>query len=224
MTSGSASPPQEAVAGASQTAVEGQIRSSRVVAILRLRDQSRAVELCRALADGGISVMEITMDHPEALKSLERARQALGPEVALGAGTVVDAATVAQVAAAGASFFVAPNLDAEVVSAARDLGLLPIPGVLSPTEVVAANHLGLRLLKLFPAGPLGAGYLQALKGPLPHIGFVAVGGVDIEDVPKWLSAGAVAVGLGSGLVGRGGDLSGLVERTGRLAQLLREAR
>jgi 2-dehydro-3-deoxyphosphogluconate aldolase/(4S)-4-hydroxy-2-oxoglutarate aldolase len=168
--------------------------------------------------------MEITMGHPEALKSLERARHALGPAVFLGAGTVTDATTVSQVAAAGASFCVAPNLDAEVVTAAQGLGLLPVPGVLSPTEVVAAKRLGLRLLKLFPAGPVGTGYLQALKGPLPDVGFIAVGGVEIEDVPEWLSAGAVAVGLGSGLVGRGGDLTGLAERTERLSRLLEETK
>jgi 2-dehydro-3-deoxyphosphogluconate aldolase/(4S)-4-hydroxy-2-oxoglutarate aldolase len=216
--------PGPAVAVGPRAALEEEIVASRVVAILRLRDQSRAVDLCRALADGGITVMEITMGHPEALKSLERARQVLGPEVFLGAGTVTDTATVSQVAAAGASFCVAPNLDAEVVMAAQDLGLLPIPGVLSPTEVVAAKRLGLRLLKLFPAGPVGTGYLQALKGPLPDVAFIAVGGVEIEDVPEWLSAGAVAVGLGSGLVGRGGDLTGLAERTERLSRLLQETK
>jgi 2-dehydro-3-deoxyphosphogluconate aldolase/(4S)-4-hydroxy-2-oxoglutarate aldolase len=216
--------PDPPVAVGARLAVEEQIVASRVVAILRLRDQSRAVDLCRALADGGITVMEITMGHPEALKSLERARHALGPAVLLGAGTVTDTTTVSQVAAAGASFCVAPNLDAEVVTAAQGLGLLPVPGVLSPTEVVAAKRLGLRLLKLFPAGPVGTGYLQALKGPLPDVGFIAVGGVEIEDVPEWLSAGAVAVGLGSGLVGRGGDLTGLAERTERLSRLLEETK
>jgi len=210
----------EEVSGARR--VEAQIRASRVLAILRLRDQSRAVDMCQALADGGVSVMEITMGHPEALKSLERARRVLGPEVELGAGTVMDAATVAQVAAAGASFVVSPHLDEKVVTAAGELGLLCVPGVLSPTEVVAAHHLGLKLLKLFPAGPVGVGYMRALMGPMPYIGFMAVGGVEIEDVPAWLSAGAAAVALGSGLVGREGDLGGLAERMGRLASSLKE--
>ena len=200
--------------------VEERIRARRVVAILRLRDHSHAVELCRALADGGVSVMEITMDHPESLRSLESARKVLGPEITLGAGTVLAAETVRRAADAGASFCVSPNLDAEIVVAAQGRGLLPVPGVMTPTEVVAAQHLGLSLLKLFPAGPLGLDYLHALQGPLPHIGFVATGGVEIDDVPKWISAGAVAVALGSGLVGRGGDLSGLAERTARLARLL----
>jgi len=200
--------------------VADRIRSQRVVAILRLRDHSRAVELCRALADGGVNVMEITMDHPEALTSLESARKVLGPEITLGAGTVLTSDMVHRAADAGASFFVSPNLDREVVVAAQGRGLLPIPGVMTPTEVVAAQQLGLTLLKLFPAGPLGLGYLRALQGPLPNIGFVATGGVEIEDVPQWLSAGAAAVALGSGLVGRDGDLGGLAERADRLAGLL----
>ncbi len=202
--------------------VEAKVRASRVVAILRLRDQSQVVPLCQALAQGGVCVMEITVDQPEALNSLEKARKALSSEVLLGAGTVMDPAMVARVAAAGASFCVSPNFDPAVISAAQNHRLLAVPGVLSPTEVVAASRLGLRLLKLFPAGPLGFGYLRALQGPLPHIGFVAVGGVEIEDVPAWLSAGAAAVALGSGLVGRGGDLTGLVERIDRLGRLLSE--
>lgn len=213
--------PQD-TSGPAHGTVEERIRTGRVVAILRLRDQSRAVDLCRALADGGVKAMEITMDHPEALRSLERARQVLGPEVALGAGTVMDAEMVSRVASAGGSFCVSPHLDPEVVLAAQRSGLLAIPGVLSPTEVVTAQRLGLKLLKLFPAGPLGLGYLTALRGPFPQMGFMAVGGVEIDDVPAWLSAGAVAVALGSGLVGRGGDLTGLAERTSRLARLLRE--
>ncbi len=211
--------------GTSRTAdatVEERIRAGRVVAILRLRDQSHAVDLCQTLADAGVKTMEITMDHPEALRSLERASQVLGPEVTLGAGTVMDAEMVSRVASAGASYCVSPHLDPEVVLAAQSSGLLAIPGVLSPTEVVAAQRLGLSLLKLFPAGALGPGYLSALRGPFPQTGFMAVGGVEIDDVPAWLSAGAVGVALGSALVGRGGDPTGLAERTGRLARLLRE--
>lgn len=208
---------------AAAAAVEQQLRAQRVLAILRLRDHSRAVELCQALADGGITVMEITVDHPDSLRSLERARHSLDPSVALGAGTVLDAATVAQVAAAGASFCVSPHLDAAIVAAARDRGLLPIPGVLSPTEVIAAHRMGLSLLKLFPAGPAGVDYLRVLRGPLPHIGFVPTGGIEVDDVPQWLAAGAVAVALGGGLVGNGADVHGLKARLDHLARLLHSA-
>ncbi len=96
----------------------------------------------------------------------------------------------------------APNLDPAVVTACQDAGLLAIPGVLTPTEIVTASRLGLSLLKLFPCGGLGPRFLSALRGPFPSIGFVPTGGIELTDVAGWFRAGAVAVGLGSCLTGR----------------------
>ena len=206
--------------GATAAAIENQIRTQRVVAILRLADPSRAVDVCRALADGGLTVMEITVNHPESIRSLERARETLDDRVALGAGTVLDVATVRRVRDAGAAFCVSPDLDPGVVAAAHACGLLPIPGVFSPTEAVAAHRLGLNLLKLFPAEPVGVAYLRALRAPFPAIGFIPTGGVEVDAVRTWLEAGAAAVALGTGLVGHGDDLAGVVARTTQLVSLL----
>jgi Entner-Doudoroff aldolase len=174
------------------------LRESRVVAILRLRDHGLAAEVCDALARGGIRVLELTQDDPGALAAL---RAVAGrPDVVVGAGTVLDPATVPVLADAGARFVVAPNTDRRVIAAALEAGLDPIPGALSATEVAAALDAGATLVKLFPAGPLGPGYLRALRGPFAGVGFVPTGGIAHDAVGEWLAAGAAAVGLGSDLV------------------------
>jgi Entner-Doudoroff aldolase len=168
------------------------------VAILRLRDHGLAVEVCDALARGGIRVLELTQDDPGALAAL-RAVAGRG-DVVVGAGTVLDPATVPALADAGARFVVAPNTDPRVISAALDAGLDPIPGALTATEVAVALDAGAAIVKLFPAGPLGPGYLRALRGPFERVDFVPTGGIAHDAVREWLDAGAAAVGLGSDLV------------------------
>jgi Entner-Doudoroff aldolase len=171
---------------------------SRVVAILRLRDHGLAVEVCDALARGGIRVLELTQDDPGALAALRAV--AARPDVVVGAGTVLDPATVPALAGAGARFVVAPNTDRRVIAAALAAGLAPIPGALTATEVAAALEAGADMVKLFPAGPLGPGYLRALRGPFETAAFVPTGGIAHDAVGEWLAAGAAAVGLGSDLV------------------------
>jgi Entner-Doudoroff aldolase len=174
------------------------LRASRLVAILRLRDHGLAVAVAEALARGGIRVLELTQDDPGALEAL-RAVAAL-PGTVVGAGTVLDAGTVPALADAGARFIVAPNTDPRVISASLDAGLEPIPGALTATEVASALEAGATLVKLFPAGPFGPGYLRALRGPFERVAFVPTGGIAHDAVGEWLAAGAVAVGLGSDLV------------------------
>jgi Entner-Doudoroff aldolase len=171
---------------------------SRVVAILRLRDHGLALEVAEALARGGVRVLELTQDDPGALEAL-RAVAALG-DVVVGAGTVLDPATVPVLADAGARFIVSPHTDAGVIGAALDAGLDPIPGALTATEVASAIQAGATLVKLFPAGPLGTAYLRALRGPFGGVDFVPTGGIAHDAVAEWLEAGAAAVGLGSDLV------------------------
>ncbi|HUZ24483.1 MAG TPA: bifunctional 4-hydroxy-2-oxoglutarate aldolase/2-dehydro-3-deoxy-phosphogluconate aldolase [Streptosporangiaceae bacterium] len=207
--------------GATGTAEE-RIREARVIAILRLDSPAGIVDICRTLVGAGLAAVEITMDHPHAIDSIRNVRSALGDRVLLGAGTVLDESTVAAAASAGAEFCVAPNLDPDVVAACRHSGVLPIPGVFSPTEIASASRLGLRLLKLFPCGGLTPDFLRALRGPFPAVGFVPTGGVDLPSVASWLSAGAAAVGLGSALVRSGDSGEDLARRVRRLAQGVQE--
>jgi Entner-Doudoroff aldolase len=174
------------------------VRASRVVAILRLRDHGLAVEVADALVRGGIRVLELTLDDPGALGALRAV--AARSEIVVGAGTVLDTHTVAAAADAGARFVVSPNTDPRVIRAALEAGLDALPGALTATEVASAIEAGARLVKLFPAGPLGVGYLRALRGPFGGVDFVPTGGIAHDAIREWLDAGAVAVGLGSDLV------------------------
>jgi Entner-Doudoroff aldolase len=174
------------------------VRASRVVAVLRLRDHGLAVEVADALVRGGVRVLELTQDDPGALGALRAV--AARSEIVVGAGTVLDAATVPALADAGARFVVSPNTDPRVIGAALDAGLDPIPGALTATEVASAVAAGAALVKLFPAGPLGTAYLRALRGPFGHVEFVPTGGIAHDAVGEWIEVGAVAVGLGSDLV------------------------
>jgi 2-dehydro-3-deoxyphosphogluconate aldolase / (4S)-4-hydroxy-2-oxoglutarate aldolase len=189
-----------------------QIRRSRVIAILRLDHAERIVDICRTLVGAGLSTIEITADRPHALTSISKVRDALGDRALLGVGTVLDERTVTAAVSAGAAFCVAPNLDPGVVAACRRHGVLAIPGVFSPTEIVSAGRLGLDLVKLFPCGGLSPEFLAALRGPFPGIGFVPTGGIGLAAVPGWLGAGAAAVGIGSALVRPGDSPADLAAR------------
>jgi 2-dehydro-3-deoxyphosphogluconate aldolase/(4S)-4-hydroxy-2-oxoglutarate aldolase len=188
------------------------IRREKVIAILRIKDADQAITLGQNLVTAGLTVLEITADNAHALSSVAKLRERLGDQVLLGVGTVMDPATVRAAADAGADFCVAPNLDPQVVTACADNGLLPIPGVFTPTEIVAAQRLGLDLLKLFPCGGLRPAFLSALRGPFSAIGFVPTGGIEPASVGAWLKAGAVAVGLGSSLTGGDNSASAVAAR------------
>ena len=185
---------------------EAWIRDLKVVAIIRTADPERAVRACQELVSAGLTAVEITADHPHAVSSVATLRQLLGDQALLGVGTVLDPATAEAAAGAGADFCVAPNLDPDVVSACAGRDVLAIPGVFTPTEIAAAQRLGLSLLKLFPCGGLRPEFLSALRGPFGSVGFVPTGGIDRSSVAGWFAAGAAAVGLGSSLTG--GDISG----------------
>ena len=171
---------------------------ARVLAIVRYR---RAADLARtidALAASGILV-EITLDTPGATEAIAAAT-ARG--LTVGAGTVIDAEGVRASADVGARFVVSPGLVDEVVETALALGLEPLPGIATPTELLRARALGARSVKVFPAATLGGpAFIQALRAPFPGIGLIAVGGVDVGHIGAYLDAGADAVALGRGLVG-----------------------
>lgn len=201
--------------------IEDRIRSARVVAVLRLRDHTRAVQVAETLAEGGVTALEFTLDDPGGIGAIERVAARIGGHVLVGAGTVTEVAQVAAAREAGARFCVSPHLDPAVVAAANGAGLAPLPGIATPTELLAARRAGARLLKLFPAGPLGIGYLKALKGPFGDAELIPTGGVELDDIGSWLAAGATAVGVGSSLVDRTGSLDGLLERARRATEAAR---
>lgn len=179
--------------------VNEALADRRVLAILRYRDGGDIPGALGALAAGGVTIAEVTVHTPG---WQEAVAAAAGAGVLAGAGTVTSPAEVADAHAAGARFVVSPGFVPGVVRAALDLGVEPLPGVATATEILAARDAGVRLFKLFPAGALGLDYLRQLRGPFPGTAFVPTGGVGIDTIGDWLAAGAFAVALGSELAGR----------------------
>jgi 2-dehydro-3-deoxyphosphogluconate aldolase/(4S)-4-hydroxy-2-oxoglutarate aldolase len=206
---GSAEPPGRVPIGA-------QLRDTRVVAILRAEDAARAEAAVDVLVEAGIRCLELTLTTRGALDVVARLAARLPSDVEVGVGTVLTAAEVDRSVDAGASFVVSPSVEPEVIAAALRRGVASYPGALTPTEITAAWKAGASAVKLFPAGSVGTGYLKAVRDPLPDIPLVPTGGVAVEAVGEWLRVGAVAVGMGSPLLGdalgAGGDLRGLAER------------
>ena len=198
-----------------QASFEASLRScTPVIAIVRGANDDLPA-LFDWLVESGIQMVEITTNTPSWQAAVEMAVTRGFTHV--GVGTVLSSEHVAQAAAAGATFTVAPGLDADVVAACVDSGLAHLPGVMTPSEIQQALRMGLSTLKLFPAGSMGLGYLRSLLGPFDGVSFIPTGGVTAFSAGEWLDAGAVAVGLGGALTS--GDLSSRGEMTDALRAL-----
>jgi len=171
-----------------------------IVAVVRSPDSSQLVEVARALADGGVDVVEITMSVPNALDVLRQVRETLGDRLLLGAGTVLDSETARAVLLAGAEFIVAPTLNLEVIRLCRRYDKLVMPGAFTPTEILAAWEAGADIVKVFPADVVGPAFFKAMRGPLPQIRLMPTGGVDLNTAAAFLQAGACCLGVGGQLV------------------------
>jgi 2-dehydro-3-deoxyphosphogluconate aldolase / (4S)-4-hydroxy-2-oxoglutarate aldolase len=181
-------------------AVLHALEETGVVAVIRVDDPTDLLEVSRALAEGGVRMVEITLTVPGALEIIGAASRELGESVFIGAGTVLDAATARMAILAGASFVVGPCFDRETVDLCKLYDIAVMPGCITPTEIVTAWKAGADVVKIFPGRVGTPGYFQDLKGPLPHIRMMPTGNVDLKTAPEYLKAGAVAVGVGKALV------------------------
>ena len=167
----------------------------RIIAVVRQADAAVAEAMAHAVADGGVRVVEITMGVPGAASLIARLRGALADDVLVGAGTVLSVCDLEAVLAAGAQFVVSPGLDRGLVERCASARVATLPGVLSPTEAMAARSLGLDAVKLFPADTGGPRHLRALRAVFPDLAFVPTGGITFDDAAGWFDAGAHALGL-----------------------------
>ena len=167
---------------------------------MRSPDSQQLVEVCRALAEGGVTVVEITMSVPSALDVLKQVRHALGDRLLLGAGTVLDAETARAVLLAGAEYVVAPTLNLDVIRLCRRYDKLVMPGAFTPTEILTAWEAGADIVKVFPADVVGPAFFKAVRAPLPQIRLMPTGGVDLQTAASFLKAGACCLGVGGQLV------------------------
>src|SRR5881409_3956523 len=177
-----------------------QVLDCGIVAVVRSPDSAQLVQVVKALADGGVTVVEITMSVPNALDVLRQVRQALGDRVLLGAGTVLDPETARAVLLAGAEYIVAPTLNLDVIRLCQRYDKLVMPGAFTPTEILAAWEAGADIVKVFPAEVVGPAFFKALRGPLPQVRIMPTGGVDLTTAAAFLKAGACCLGVGGQLV------------------------
>jgi 2-dehydro-3-deoxyphosphogluconate aldolase/(4S)-4-hydroxy-2-oxoglutarate aldolase len=177
-----------------------QVLKNKIVAVIRLHDYQHAVETARALAAGGIPVLEFTLTGQGAIDAVVATRKALGEAVVVGVGTVLTAEEAETAIAAGAQFVVTPAVRPAVIAACVNRGTLSIAGGLTPTELLAAYEAGSQLVKVFPAHVGGPRYIKDVLAPLPFLKLVPTGGISAENARDFLSAGAVAVGIGGNLV------------------------
>lgn len=176
-----------------------------MIAILRGHFDGREGEVADALFKAGITALEVTLNSPDALKSIERLAADFGGCMAIGAGTVLSPEDARAAADSGARFIVSPNRDRSVIEMTKRLNLASFPGCFTPSEIIEALDAGADAAKIFPAACLGSGFIKALRGPLGHARLVPTGGVTPAAARDYFAAGAWAVGVGSELVG--GDLN-----------------
>jgi 2-dehydro-3-deoxyphosphogluconate aldolase/(4S)-4-hydroxy-2-oxoglutarate aldolase len=177
-----------------------RVVSSGIVGIIRAPDGKQLVDVARALAAGGVDVLEVTFTVPQAHRVLEQVADALGDKVLLGAGTVLDSETCRTAILAGAEFIVSPGTNVDVIRMCKRYSKLSLPGAMTPTEVITAWEHGADFVKVFPCDVLGPAHIKALKGPLPQVRMIPTGGVTLETAADFLKAGAAALGIGSALV------------------------
>ena len=182
------------------------IQENKVITICRKVYGEDLLRLAAALYEGGVKLIEVTFDQadPDCVEKTAEAIRSLcaafGDRMMFGAGTVLTREQVKAAAEAGARYIISPNTDASVILFTKELGLVSIPGAMTPSEIITAHNLGADIVKLFPAGELGLGYIKAVRGPLGFIPMSAVGGVQPENVADFLSAGVCGFGVGSPLV------------------------
>ncbi len=178
--------------------VKDVITQSGVIAILRGSYDGWFVKIAETLADAGVKAVEVTMNSPKADEGIRLVREALGDRILMGAGTVLSEEAARTVLDAGAQFVVAPNTNPQVVRHCVEHGVCVIPGAYTATEILVAVELGATLVKIFPAE---LSYFKAIRGPLNKVPFVPTGGVELTNAADFIKAGAVAVGMGSALIG-----------------------
>ena len=197
------------------------IRQYKLISIVRGLEKDELLKAAEALFEGGVRLLEVTFDQsgkiPDSVtaENIRLLRKTFEGRLFIGAGTVMNESQVLAAKEAGAEYIISPDVNEAVIKKTKELGLVSIPGALTPTEIVTAYTYGADFVKLFPAGELGLSYIKAVKAPLSHIPMLAVGGVAVNNIRDFLDAGLLGVGIGSAIVNKSliknGDFEGLTE-------------
>lgn len=176
------------------------IKEHQLIAIIRGANPSDVIRIAGALYEGGIRLLEITMNSQDPITVIEKVSDHFGGKMLIGAGTVLDAAMAREAIKAGAAFILSPIVDDETIRATRDAGAVSIPGAYTPTEIVRAYRAGGDIIKIFPAGSGGVAYIRDVMGPLSHIPMLPTGGITLENISSFARIGVAGYGIGSSLV------------------------
>ena len=192
-----------------RTKIIEAVRNEKLIVIVRGVEKEKLIPLAQAMYDGGIRMLEITYDarkkdsDTDTARSIERLASAFEGKLLIGAGTVLTEEQVSLTKHAGGGFIISPDASATVIERTRELGMVSIPGALTPTEITTAHRSGADFVKLFPAVSMGVEYVKALRAPLPHIDLLAVGGIREGNLRDYLNAGVCGFGISSNIVNRG---------------------
>jgi 2-dehydro-3-deoxyphosphogluconate aldolase/(4S)-4-hydroxy-2-oxoglutarate aldolase len=178
--------------------VLSQILENKIVAIIRGADPVDVLKISDALYLGGIKILEITLNSPNALSVVEQLANKMVDKMLIGAGTVLNAQDAKTAIDAGAKFIISPNVDIETIQITKHYGAISVPGAYTATEIVNAFTNGGDIIKIFPASH--PNYIKELRGPLSHIPMMPTGGINLENILEFKKAGAVAFGIGSALI------------------------
>ena len=200
-----------------------------LMSIVRHVSPDELLPTAQALAAGGVKFMEVTMNTDRALESIALLSEHFADgDLVIGAGTVMNADMARAAVGAGARFLVSPHTDPALIAETLELGAVPVPGVMTPSDVAAARNAGAHVLKLFPAATMGPDYVRHLLAPFNGTAFFAVGGVDMTNAVSFLNAGACGLGLGTSLVDpkivAQGNFRAITDRARTYRDILNEAR
>lgn len=207
------------------------IIENKLIVIVRNVEKEKILPLAQAMYDGGIRLLEVTYDASKKISDAETAEnirilaEHFKEKMLIGAGTVLTTEQVELTHKAGGYFIISPNTDKAVIEKTRELGMVSMPGAVTPTEIQLAHTMGASFVKLFPAGDLGPGYVKAVKAPLSHIMLTAVGGINDTNIPDYIKAGVAGFGVGTNIVDKkmlaANDYDGIRELAKRYVEVVK---
>ncbi|MBF1010194.1 MAG: bifunctional 2-keto-4-hydroxyglutarate aldolase/2-keto-3-deoxy-6-phosphogluconate aldolase [Lachnoanaerobaculum sp.] len=207
-----------------------RMKEDCLVAVVRAKNKEQGEKVIDAIIAGGINFIEITMTmdegNPVEFIQFMADKYRNNDKVVIGAGTVLDPETARAVILAGANYVVSPGLNVETIKLCNRYRIPMLPGVMSPTEAITALEAGCDIIKVFPGNVVGPGAISSFKGPLPQGDFMPSGGVDVDNVDKWIKAGACAVGTGSSLTkgAKTGDFAAVTAKAREFVEAVAAAR
>lgn len=204
-----------------QNNIVESIINEKVIAIIRGVEDDKLLSVIQAIYDGGIRIAEITysdgnpVSDNKTANAIKLATDKFGDKMLIGAGTVTSVHQVELTHNSNGKFVISPDTFSDVIKRTKELDMVSIPGAATPTDVASALRAGADFIKIFPAAPLGEGYIKALKGPFSYVKFLAVGGINYENMPSYFKAGACGFGIGANIIDKNlvncGDYEGICE-------------